>query len=142
MAGRLTGTGMDPDLFGSITVSVGRISDIHPLNKMWSAWVEPLTLAGSWPPSSLSMNLGRGQWLIFFPDHPRPCHLCTSAIKAYFLMTILGSKWMACLGPWSEGFSSMMLVHLVHFLTVLGLKWKPVKRTVRRMVYFERFGPC
>ena len=79
---------------------------------------EPLTPAGSWSPSSLLMNLERGQWLLFFPDHLRPCHLCTSAMKAYFLVTILGSKWMASLGPWSEGFSSMMLVHLVHFLTV------------------------
>ena len=54
---------------GSITVSVGCISDLHPLNKIWSAWVEPLTLAGSWSPSSLLMNLGRSQWLLFFHDH-------------------------------------------------------------------------
>ena len=60
---------MDPDLFGSITVGVGCISDLHPFNKMWSAWVEPLTLAGSWSPSSLLINLGRGQWLLFFHDH-------------------------------------------------------------------------
>ena len=60
----LTSQGMDPDLFGSITVGAGRISDIHPLNKIWSALVEPLTLAGSWSPSSLLMNLGAGSVVV------------------------------------------------------------------------------
>ena len=60
---------MDPDLFESMTVGVGCISDLHPLNKIWSAWVEPLTLVGSWSPSSLLINLGRSQWLLFFHNH-------------------------------------------------------------------------
>ena len=48
---------------------MGCISDLNPLNKIWSAWVKPLTLAGSWSPSTLLINLGWGQWLLFFYDH-------------------------------------------------------------------------
>ena len=48
---------------------------------------EPLTPAGSWSPSSLLMNLERGQWLLFFPDHLRPCHLYWCCARAQWRPT-------------------------------------------------------
>ena len=86
---------------------MGCISDPHPLNKIWSAWVEPLTLAGSWSPSSLLINLGRGQWFLFFHDHLLLDH---SRVEVIGLFRLVVRRNLV-----------VLMVHLVHFLTVLRI---------------------